>query len=162
MKKDIKRAKGVKSTIVNSSMKFFYLKTFIAGFMFPGIFIVALAFYVQITKNPGLLVWEYTLAPFIFAVWNVLFFMVVQRFKGVSIGLWGAVLGLIFGLSPLIYPQGHFIHMEATGRAIMGLVNLDLFNVFYHKIAWIWLPFFYFVMWKYIIRFFNNLWKCNC
>jgi hypothetical protein len=119
-------------------------------------------FYVQITKNPGLLVWELTLAPFIFAIWNVLFFMVARKFKGISIGLWGAILGLIFGLSSLWYPQGHFTHMEATATVVINFINPDLFNMFLHKVAWIWLPIFYFVMWKYIIRFFNNLWKCNC
>lgn len=121
-----------------------------------------LVFYGQVTKNYGLLVWEFTLAPFIYALWNVMYFVIQNRIPKFRIDLWGAALGLIFGLSPILYPAGHRIHAEAT-QAVVGIfVDGQKFDYFYHNIAWLWLPVLYFFIWRYVIRWFNNLWECKC
>src|SRR3989344_7318249 len=112
-------------------LKNIYIKSFITGFVFPGVFVVAAAFYAQISGNFGFLVWELTLAPFIYGLWNVFYFVLQKRIPSLSIGLWGAFLGLLFGLSSLLYPQGHIIHTEALGKIISNFVNI---NFFFHKL----------------------------
>lgn len=140
-----------------------YTKAFIGGFSFISFFTTFIVLLAQMTGDINLLVSEITLAAFVFGVWNMFYFFVDNKVRHIPIGLWGALLGLLFGVESLLRPQTHLIHSESLRVLLDSVVNFETFNFIFHgPPSILWLPILYFFVWHYIIRWLNNLWGCEC
>lgn len=139
-----------------------YIKAFISGFVFISFFTTFIVLLAQITGNFNILVSEITLAALVFGVWNMLYFFLKNKVKSIPIGLWGALLGFLFGLVTLLRSETHTHHNEAILILFDNIFNPETFNFVFHTLSIIWLPILYFLIWHFIIKWLNNLWECKC
>lgn len=126
----------------------------------PAIVFVIFVLYAQLTRNYDLFVVEFTVGPLIWGLWNVGYFIVKDRLPKLTIGLWGALLGLIFGIDAIF--RNTIAHSEALVLFSDRIYNLNMFDFFFHKLSFIWLMALYFLVWHYAVRRMNNVWGCKC
>jgi len=137
-----------------------YKKVFISGFMLPALVFTGFVVYAQLSNQYDLFIWEFTLGSFIWGFWNVGYFGLKNKLPKLYIGLWGAFLGLLFGVDAII--RSTVSHSEAMLSVINQIIEPDKFDFFFHKLSIIWLPILYFFLWYYPVRWLNNLWGCKC
>lgn len=144
-----------------------YLRAYMAGIVFPTAFLlVALTIFCFLRfvyRVPApieqLIVFPMAVVPNLFGAWNMLFVKLHEHWK-VSIGLHGAVLP--FFLAPI----------GVTFAISMGFIRLTQGGVKYFGILlipyWylIFAPFIgiaaYYLLWKYVVGFFNRVLGVPC
>lgn len=128
-----------------------YLIAFISGLVVPAVFLSLSLFILSFYGKLYLFSWDLLLGPIIYGLWNSFYFFLKDRYpikkETVRFGIHGAILGFLFVASFFVYPEAH----QEMSLFISELsYSIDV-NLLFHGLSLIWVPLFYYWIWRYLI-----------